>query len=111
MPELIVLATPETAAGYRLGGARTVTCRTAADVEEAVVDVAGRASVIAVHGRLWSLLGSQLRHEWTRQTQPLMLRIPDDDEAVAAAHQDELLDLLARAVGFQITFDPEGDTS
>ena len=50
------------------------------------------------------------RAEWLRQTDPLVVRIPDPDHGVAAAHQAELRDLLARAVGFQITFDSEGSS-
>jgi vacuolar-type H+-ATPase subunit F/Vma7 len=79
-------------------------------VLDAVRQVAGRAAVIAIQDGLWSSVPGPTRAEWLRQTDPLVVRIPDPDHGVAAAHQAELRDLLARAVGFQITFDSEGSS-
>ena len=112
MTDALVVATPDTATGYRLGGARTVTAtnaeQTIAAVTQEIAD--GRAAVIAVHGALWSLITPQIRAAWTRQASPLILTLPDEDGDVSAAKDAELRDLLARAIGYQITFTPSGGT-
>jgi vacuolar-type H+-ATPase subunit F/Vma7 len=112
MTDLAVVATPVTAVGFRLGGARTIV---AADADETIAAVRaatedGRAAVIAVHGALWSVVPPLIRNTWTRQTSPLVLSLPDEDGAAAAARDAELRDLLARAIGYQITFTPSGGT-
>jgi hypothetical protein len=40
---------------------------------------------------------------------PLILTLPDEDGDVSAAKDAALRDLLARAIGYQITFTPSGD--
>ena len=112
MSDALVIATPMTAIGYLLGGARTVT---AVDANETVAAVAaaiadGRAAVVAVHGALWSTVAPQVRAAWAKQTSPLILSLPDEDGDVSAAKDAALRDLLARAIGYQITFTPSGGT-
>jgi vacuolar-type H+-ATPase subunit F/Vma7 len=110
--EAVVVATPATAVGFRLGGARTVVAVEADDVVAAVTAASadGRAAVIAVHGALWSLVPPLVRDAWTRQAVPLVLSLPDEDGDVAAARDAALRDLLARAIGYRITFTPGGGT-
>jgi vacuolar-type H+-ATPase subunit F/Vma7 len=110
MTDALVVATPATATGFRLGGARTVT---AADADQTIAAVTheiadGRAAVIAVHGALWSIVAPSVRATWTKQTSPLILSLPDEDGDVSAAKDAALRDLLARAIGYQITFTPGG---
>ncbi|RZT28571.1 vacuolar-type H+-ATPase subunit F/Vma7 [Kribbella sp. VKM Ac-2569] len=110
MTDALVIATPATATGFRLGGARTITAsgadQTIAAVAQEIAD--GRAAVIAVHGALWSLVGPSVRATWTKQASPLILSLPDEDGEVSAAKDAALRDLLARAIGYQITFTPSG---
>jgi vacuolar-type H+-ATPase subunit F/Vma7 len=110
MTDALVIATPVTATGFRLGGARTITADDAAQTIAAVTqEVAdGRAAVIAIHGALWSLVAPSVRATWTKQTSPLILTLPDEDGDVSAAKDAALRDLLARAIGYQITFTPSG---
>ncbi len=113
MTDALVVATPATATGFRLGGARTIV---AGDADDAVtaVDVAiadGQAAVIAVHAALWSAVPQPVRVIWARETVPLILSLPDEDGDVSAARDAELRDLLARAIGYQITFTPTGGMS
>lgn len=108
MTDALVVATPATATGFRLGGARTVTAadsdETIAAVDRAVED--GQAAVIAIHGGLWSALPTAIRNDWTNLASPLIVSLPDEDGAVSAARDAALRDLLARAIGYQITFTP-----
>jgi vacuolar-type H+-ATPase subunit F/Vma7 len=111
--DALVIATPMTAIGFLLAGARTITAvnadETVAAVTEAIAD--GRAAVVAVHGALWSAVGGQVRAGWAKQARPLILSLPDEDGDVSAAKDAALRDLLALAVGYQITFTPSGGTT
>jgi vacuolar-type H+-ATPase subunit F/Vma7 len=112
MTDALVVATPATATGFRLGGARTVI---AADADETVAAIRaaiedGTAAIVAVHARLWSLLPSPTRDAWATQDTPLIVSLPDEDGDVSAARDAVLRDLLARAVGYQITFSPGDGT-
>jgi vacuolar-type H+-ATPase subunit F/Vma7 len=113
MSDALVIATPMTAIGFLLGGARTVTAvdanETVAAVTEATAD--GRAAVVAVHGALWSAVAPQVRAAWANQTSPLIVSLPDEDGDISAAKDAALRDLLARAIGYQITFTPGGGTT
>jgi vacuolar-type H+-ATPase subunit F/Vma7 len=113
MTDALVIATPATATGFRLGGARTIPAadadQTIAAVTQGIAD--GQAAVIAVHGALWSLVSQPIRATWTKQTFPLILSLPDEDGDISAARDAALRDLLARAIGYQITFTFSGGTS
>lgn len=112
MAELVVLATPAAAPGFRLGGAHTLTASdpgdTVAAVDLLVKDVG--VAVIAVHATLWAAVPRLVREGWTSLPSPLVIALPDEDGDVAAARDAALRDLLAHAVGYQITFTPEGTT-
>ena len=112
MPEIVVVATPAATPGFRLGGARTVT---ATDPEQTIAAVAsavtgGGAAVIAVHETLWARVPRQIREGWEQQARPLVVALPAEDGASTAARDVALRDLLARAIGYQITFTPDGGT-
>lgn len=112
MTDALVIATPATASGFRLGGARTITAvdadQTIAAVAEGIAD--RHAAIIAVHGALWSLVAPPIRAAWTQHASPLILSLPDEDGDVSSARDAALRDLLARAIGYQITFTPSGST-
>lgn len=109
--ELVVVAGPRAELGFRLAGARTLTCDSAAEATTLVDDLArrGEAAVIAVHGALWSQLSPATQRRLTELDAPLVVGIPTGDGQAIATHQAELSDLLTRAVGFQITFEEEQD--
>ncbi len=113
MADVLVVTTAATASGFRLGGARTIAAVDAEDtvaaVDEAIED--GHAAVVAVHAALWSTVTPQVRNIWTSRTSPLILSLPDEDSDTAAARETGLRDLLAKAIGYQITFTPGGDSS
>jgi vacuolar-type H+-ATPase subunit F/Vma7 len=113
MTDVLVITTAATVHGFRLGGARTIAADDAEDtiaaVSAAIQD--GQAAVVAVHAALWSTLGPHIRDTWTSRTSPLILSLPDEDSDAAAARETGLRDLLARAIGYQITFTPGEDSS
>ncbi len=113
MTDVLVITTAATVSGFRLGGARTIAAVDAEDTVAAVDDAieAGQAAVVAVHAALWSAVAPQVRAAWASRTSPLVLSLPDEDSDTAAARETGLRDLLARAIGYQITFSTSEDPS
>lgn len=108
--DLLVVVPPAIAPGFRLAGTRTAVARDADQVQAVVqreLD-GGRAGVIAVHAGLWAQLPARVRAGWEVLTRPLVLSLPDETAQSAAARRDRVRELLARSVGYEITFLPEG---
>ncbi len=109
-PELVVVAPPGAADGFRLAGAHTIE---AADGDQATTAVAallasGSVGLIAISAGLWEAAPPAARQQWRRLSSPLILPVPDEDTDAGAVRDEALRDLLSRAVGYQITFEPEG---
>lgn len=104
--ELVVVAPEAVADGYRLAGARTLVASDATEAADAVSQVLPTAALIAVHAGLWEQVPAVVRDRWQRSSRPLILAIPDEDADAGALKDEALRDLLSRAVGYQITFEP-----
>lgn len=111
--DLLVVVPPSVAPGFRLAGTRTVAVRDAtraAEVVQAEVTLGG-PGVIAVHAGLWADIPTRLRDSWEQLRIPLVLSLPDEASEAAAARRDRVRNLLARSVGYEIAFIPEGEPS
>jgi vacuolar-type H+-ATPase subunit F/Vma7 len=106
--ELVVVAPDAVADGYRLAGARTLVASDANAAVDAVSHAASTAALIAVHASLWEQVPAAVRDGWDRRRMPLILAVPDEDSDAGALKDEALRDLLSRAVGYQITFEPSG---
>ncbi|MCF6735547.1 V-type ATPase subunit [Blastococcus sp. KM273129] len=109
--DLLAIVPDETAAGFRLAGTRTVAERDPAVVRE-LVDAeltGGFGGVIAVAERTWAALPASVRTEWAASTVPLIIPLPVEDDTAAGSRRARMQELLARSVGYEITFTPEGD--
>jgi vacuolar-type H+-ATPase subunit F/Vma7 len=110
MAELQVVVPPDRAAGYRLAGARVLLADTGADVQVLVeaafaqYDGGGPGGVLAVHWQLWEQVPARARTAWQDRSVPLVVPLPEEGDDAAQARRDALRDLLARAVGYEITF-------
>ena len=106
---LLVLAEPEQAPGYRLAG---VAVEVAGDAQAAIdrleqLLAAGiEGGVIAVPRRYLRAAGPELRQRLEAAAVPLVIELPDGDGGDAGTRQARLRTLLARAVGYEITFEP-----
>ena len=108
--DLLVIVPHAVAAGFRLAGARTCV---AADAEQARALVeaelaTGSRGVIAVSARLWVDIAPRVTAAWQAQTLPLVIALPDEVAEPAETRRERVRDLLARSVGYEITFTPEG---
>lgn len=97
--------------GYRLAGARTEQADTAAAARAALdrlITGHDRPSVIAVHRQYLRELGSHRQRRLAELDSVLVVELPEGAADGAADGEGESLrDLLARAVGYEFTFDPE----
>ncbi len=100
--------------GYRLAGVRAEQADTAA-AAGAVLDrlLAGddQPSVIAVHPPYLRELGIRRQRRLAELDSVLVVALPEGAARGEPARGGESLrDLLARAVGYEFTFDPDGST-
>lgn len=109
MAALVVVCPPLLAAGFRLAGPAVRVADTPEETLDAVTAATGgnRRGVIAVHPQLWTALPRGTREEWQRRTDPLVLPLPDDSGDAGLDRQSALRELLAHAVGYEITFGSE----
>jgi len=107
--DLVVVVPPDTAPGFRLAGTRVVRTRDAVRAQ-AAVDAElrqGTAGVIAVGAALWRALPAGVRRSYQDRIVPVVLSLPDEAQDSAAQRRADLKDLLARSVGYEITFSSE----
>lgn len=111
--DLLVVVPPAVASGFRLAGVRTAVAGDAAQAR-ALVEAemaAGSRGVIAVAAGLWAGIPPRVSAGWQAQTVPLVVALPDETAEPAHARQARVRELLARSVGYEITFTPaEGET-
>ena len=115
MGHLVVIAPPEVADGFALGGADILLVETRnapalwATAEVMEVALAGGAAVVAVHHTLWGAVPTPVRERWEQRIDRLIVALPADDGASTFDRAAALHELLARAVGYEISFSPNGD--
>ena len=106
---LLVLATPEQAPGYRLAGVAVesvVDAQSALGRLEQVLAEGTEGGVIAVPGRYLRAARGELRARIDAAAVPLVIELPDERSGDAGTRQARLRALLARAVGYEMTFEP-----
>jgi vacuolar-type H+-ATPase subunit F/Vma7 len=110
MGRLIVLTTPELAAGFRLAGVATRTAASAAEAAEAVEELLeqrGEGDVVAVHEPFLVELDAPLRRRIESTVSPLVVALPGGENAdVETERRARHLRVLWEAVGYEITFEP-----
>jgi vacuolar-type H+-ATPase subunit F/Vma7 len=106
---LLVLTTPDLAAGYRLAGVAVVEVASAAEAATQLEELLEREhGVIAVHAPYFRALSRSLRQRLDTLRAPLVVALPagmTDDHA--EDRRRRLLEMLRQAVGYEITFGDE----
>jgi len=115
MGHLIVLTTPELEPGYRLAGVATRTLENAGEAAEMLDELLaqpGEGDVVAVHEPFFNQLPAALRRRIDSLTSPLVVALPGGEGVqVETERRAQHLRILWEAVGYQITFDREGDST
>lgn len=111
-PHVTVIVPPELADGYRLAGVHTEQAGTAAEAGEALNRLTagtGQAGVVAVHPPYLRELGGRWQRRIAQPDSILVVALPEGAVPGEPARTGESLrDLLARAIGYEFTFDPTG---
>jgi len=117
MGHLTVVTTPELEPGYRLAGVATRSVDSADEAAERLSELLdqlddGEGDVIAVHEPFFNELPGALRRRIDSLTSPLVVALPGGEGAyVEAERRAQHLRILWAAVGYQITFEREGDAT
>lgn len=105
-----VIVPPELADGYRLAGVRTEPAGSAADaagILGRLLADPGAGGVTAVHAAYLRELGEGWQRRIGQAGHLLVVALPEGEPGGAPPGAAESLrDLLARAVGYEFTFDP-----
>ncbi len=105
---LVVLTVPEVSCGFRLAG---VAVEEAGDAEHALrrldelLDAGEEAGVVAVDGQFLDAAPPDLRARLELSSAPVVLRLPSGSTSDGEDRGARLRALLARAVGYEMTFD------
>jgi vacuolar-type H+-ATPase subunit F/Vma7 len=112
MSRLLVLTTPELAAGYRLAGVATLEIGSPAEAETQLEGLLEHEhGVIAMHAPYFRALSRHLRRRLDSLGDPLVVALPagsTPDEA--HDRRERLLQMLRQAIGYEITFSGESRT-
>jgi vacuolar-type H+-ATPase subunit F/Vma7 len=117
MGHLIVLTTRELEPGYRLAGVATRALDSPDEAAERLSELldqlgGGDGDVIAVHEPFFDELPGALRRRIDSLASPLVVALPGGEDAyVEAERRAQHLRILWAAVGYQITFEREGDSA
>lgn len=110
MKPLAVVAPGAVAPGFALAGAQVRVADDPAAVDGLVEALlAAGAVVVAIHHDLWRRVPAAARTRWQLRTDRLVLSLPPDDGAPTVDREAALHELLARAVGYEISFSPGGN--
>lgn len=112
MPQVTVIVPPELAAGYRLAGVHTETAASAAaagQVLDRILTGSDHPGVIAMHAPYLRDLDERWQHRLAQPSGFLVTALPGGEarDGEPSRAGESLRDLLARAVGYEFTFDPE----
>lgn len=109
MGRLIVITTPDLAAGFRLAGVTTLVAEAPAalaDMLTRLVEVEREDGVIAVHEPFLAALDQRLRRRLDDLVEPIVVAIPAGEQDRLGWRRGRLADMLQRAVGQEMTFRP-----
>jgi vacuolar-type H+-ATPase subunit F/Vma7 len=110
--DLLVVVPELLEPAFRLAGTRVQVATGPDEVATAVTaELAGGApGVVVVHPELWEQVPPDLRRDWEQRSAPLVVPLPADTGIAVAGRHHAVRDLLARSVGYEITFAPQGAT-
>ena len=113
--QVTVIVPPDLADGYRLAGVAVHTADDAADTARLLEEILAGGdppAVVAVHPGHLHALGPRWQRRIAELDTVLVVALADPPThgAEPPGGRDNLRDLLAHAVGYEMTFTPEGDS-
>ena len=109
---MLVLTVDELAVGYRLAGADVMVVSDVADASQKLrelLDAREEVGVIAIHEPFLVAFDATLLRRVDRTLPPLVVALPAGEQKHGdPGRRERLLQRLQQAVGYEITFDSEG---
>jgi vacuolar-type H+-ATPase subunit F/Vma7 len=96
---------PEVALGLALAGVAPIEAATGAEAGAALAALAhepGRGGVVLIEQGLYDALPAATRRALRKAGEPILMPFPGPGRALGAAPDDELLEILRRAVGYRV---------
>lgn len=106
---MLVVTTPDLAAGFRLAGAAVIESATAEMAATAITEAiaGGESGVIAVYEPFLDELPPQARLAFSASVSPVVVPMPPGLAGAGEERRARLAALLQRAVGYHISFGEE----
>lgn len=110
--DLLVVVPRLLAPAFALAGTRVAEAGDGTEVQRLVAAEldTGRPGVVAVHPELWQQVPATVRAAWERRSVPLVIALPADTGPAGEGRRHAVRELLARSVGYEITFGPGGQS-
>lgn len=99
------ICTPETALGFALSGIAPIEVRDAAGAARALATLSttpARGGVVFIESALYDALSPSLRRRLRREGLPILMSFPSPSQGLEVAHEQELLEVLRRAIGYRV---------
>lgn len=103
-PQLVVLATPGTSAGFALAGVPVVEVADGSDALKEVTRLidGAEAEVVIIEEPLFQEIPSEARRGFGRLTQPVIIPVPGPDWGEESKAHEYIVDILRRAIGYRV---------
>jgi vacuolar-type H+-ATPase subunit F/Vma7 len=110
MGRLMVITSPDLAAGFQLAGVETFAVETVEEAETVLQKLltGGEASLIVVRRALLQAMDVHLQRQVEASYQPIVVAIPGAMPTLTRGERRRhIAELIRRAIGFHITFEGE----
>jgi len=100
-----VICRPETALGFALSGLQPIEATTGDAAAASLAGLAatpGKGGIVLIESALHGALPPTTRRQILRDGAPLLMPFPGPEVAAGAAHDEELLEVLRRAIGYRL---------
>ncbi len=103
-PQLVVLATEGTSAGFSLAGVPVVEIENPADTLTTVTRLIddAEAEVVVIEEALYEELPPEVRRSFGRLTQPVIIPVPGPNWTEESKAHEYIVDILRRAIGYRV---------
>ena len=110
MARVVIITEPNLAPGFQMARVETIAARSAAEAQAQLEQLRSSddVSVIAIHAPFLAEMDETLQRDIEMQVMPLVIALPTGTaQAAGYTRREQIAHMLRRAIGFQITFQPE----
>lgn len=103
-PQLVVIASPGTSAGFALAGVHVVEAKDAQDALREITRLidTSHPGVVIIEERLFGALPPESQRGFGKVVQPVVIPVPSPDWTEASKAHEYIVDILRRAIGYRV---------